>query len=69
MKYLYLAGIVLALYFINGIRLALKITPISANSRPLGKNALFVIRFWPVLYVAQGIKRITGKYPSWTPNL
>lgn len=35
---------------------------------PLG-NIPFWLLAWPVPLAAQGVKAVTGKYPSWTPWL
>ena len=60
------------IYLGIGLVTSLKTAPLSWEMLLQGKGAgnlpiwLFA---WPWPYAAQGVKMVTGKYPSWTPNL
>jgi hypothetical protein len=54
------------LYLVIGQTFAYVLCPLSF---PFGKNALVVTLLWPWPVAAQWVKIITGKYPSWTPDL
>lgn len=53
-------------YLTVGVLLARKVCPLSW---PLGHNAIAVTLLWPWLVAAELVRRVTGKYPRWTPPL
>jgi hypothetical protein len=54
-------------YVVVGTLISMKTAPISWQYPP--GNLPFWIFLWPVPVAAEAVQRVTGEYPSWTPNL